>query len=203
MSKYKGIDKETILKIKDVRFPLARKDVEIDLTGLTDNFDIVKNALESHYKKVANDTEMSIICEMAMKYLDEFKAMDDNKTEAYNKGLNDGYELGKKLWVAEIKGGLNTRIVEEIFDCDIYDVYTKYTPQEALAKLEAYEKEQNEIKVGDVVTAYSTKGIVTNCDADFVTVISKDGISDRWAKIVCKKTGKYINIQSALSQIAK
>ncbi len=73
--------------------------------------------------------------------------------EAYNKGLNDAWELAQKLWLPVRHGGINVDIVTKIFECDYFEIPKNFTPQEALAKIEAYEKEQAEIKVGDVVYA--------------------------------------------------
>ena len=68
----------------------------------------------------------------------------------YNKGLEDAWELAKKLY--EMK----SKEFDEAFGNVHYaDVFYYYTPQETLAKLEAYEKEK-ELKVGDVVEEICT-----------------------------------------------
>lgn len=65
--------------------------------------------------------------------------------EAYNKGLEDGrnevWELARKLEFDRSDGGLSIDEVKRVFGCSVYDVFKHYTPQEALAKLDAYEKE--------------------------------------------------------------
>ena len=131
-------------------------------------------------------------------------------TEAYNKGLNDGrnevWELAKKLVL------LDSSIGWEIFGtCRVLEVLENFTPQEAIAKLEAYEKEQ-EIKVGDVVTdkGHTTEILVTELNAVTFGGI-KTTPTDELGQlgtvyslmpiIQYHKTGKHIDIQSVLQQI--
>lgn len=123
-------------------------------------------------------------------------AIKDNAAdeEAYNKGLEDGrnevWELIKKLW--------NLRPVDrdDIFGYSLIgDLVKNFTPQEALAKLEAYEKEQNEIKVGDVIEATDLfgdvfKGIVLDFKdgaENEVFVLDENGCVDVWEIADCKK----------------
>ena len=128
-------------------------------------------------------------------------------TEAYNKGLEDGrnevWELAKKIDFfdekerAKIFGYLTSEYIKE-----------RYTVQEALAKLEAYEKEQNEIKVGDVVRAnnYPNYEFVV-CYIHISEIggyATYGGITEKgtwFANDDVKKTGKHIDIQSVLEQI--
>ena len=71
----------------------------------------------------------------------------DNEADFYQQGLNDAWELAKKFF-ADMKDSELT----EIFGANwSFPKIMELTPQEALAKLEAYKKEQNEIKVGDIV----------------------------------------------------
>ena len=124
-------------------------------------------------------------------------------TEAYNKGLEDAWELAKKI-VVDCKD-MTGKEFQDIFGYYLHEVFVNYTPQEALAKLEAYEKEQAEIKVGDVVQ-------VKNGYEFLVTHISKEkthyfGITttgDTYTSVHISEltnTGKHIDIQSVLQQI--
>lgn len=132
--------------------------------------------------------------------LDKLQKYEEEKisySEAYNKGLNDAWELARKIDLFDGKerikifGYLTSEYIKE-----------HYTVQEALAKLEAYEKEQNEIKVGDVIICYDKEGVVTKVDDNYFNIIYEDGSSDKISQIICKeKTGKHIDIQSLLEQI--
>lgn len=213
--KYKGIDKTKILEVQKVK--LQNTDAYAKFTEEElKNICSIPSAVERLYKGIENqlkvrmnDTEMAIICEMAMMYLDSLKDKEAADKEAYNKGLNDAWELAKKLWLPSNRGGLPYYEVKKIFECDYYTIAENYTPQEAIAKLEAYEKEQNEIKVGDVVEATDLfgdvfKGIVLDFKdgaENEVFVLYENGCVDVWEIADCKKTGKHIHIQTLLDEL--
>ncbi len=122
--------------------------------------------------------------------------------EAYNKGLEDAWELAKKLWLPTSYGGMDSEEVMKIFGCDYYAISKLYTPQEALAKLEAYEKSK-EINVGDVVESINTGriGIITKVEENGKYVMFVDGMSGMLAHDDIKKTNKHIDINSVLEQL--
>jgi hypothetical protein len=124
--------------------------------------------------------------------------------EAYNKGLNDAWELAKKMVAPAYIGGMGNSECIAVFGMNLngYEILSKYTPQEALAKLEAYEKEQAEIKVGDVVEVNGYKFLVTTVANDHINLIDSKGITT-WTTSTCKKTGKHIDIQKILEQIGE
>ena len=77
------------------------------------------------------------------------------------------------------------------------------TPQEAKAKIEAWEAEK-EIKVGDVVNVCGDIGVVTSfgTDGDSIHVIYSDGIVNSYRKDKgIKKTGRHIDIKGSLNQV--
>ena len=119
------------------------------------------------------------------------------RMKALNEGRNEVWELANKIQ------GLDCNIREKIYG--IYKmpvIFEKFTPQEALVKLEAYEKEQNEIKVGDIVYNDDTmeEGVVTHIDNDEVFMLYDDGsCGNTYGNLT--KTGKHIDIQSVLKQI--
>lgn len=126
--------------------------------------------------------------------------------EAYNKGLEDVWKLVNKIH--EMGYGNVIEVFPEInglIGCEIVNIVEKYTPQEALAKLEAYEKEQTEIKVGDVVECINddTKAVVMdNGSQTFLwQVFTENGCIELWKECEFVKTGKHIDIQSVLQQI--
>lgn len=117
----------------------------------------------------------------------------------YEKGLEDAWELARKIFT------FNDNKIKEIFGvAGKRSAFDDLSPQVALAKLEAYEKEQNEIKVGDVVTVCGEKGIVVGylCGLEEYEVwMDGYGRPQRICKNEIKKTGKHIDIQSVLEQI--
>lgn len=127
------------------------------------------------------------------------------RMKALNDGRNEVWELVRRLYntsLNEIKHifGANDFKWDER---EIIEVIIKQnTPQEALAKLEAYEKEQNEIKVGDIVYNDNTmeEGVVTHIDNGEVFMLYDDGsCGNTYGNLT--KTGKHIDIQSVLKQI--
>lgn len=124
-----------------------------------------------------------------------------NTEKTYNEGLEDGrnevWELAKKLVL------LDSSIGWEIFGtCRVLEVLENFTPQEALAKLEAYEKEQAEIKVGDVVEhTDNSKAVVLSIDGKVLRVLTDLHNAENWHINNVIKTGKHIDIQSVLEQI--
>jgi preprotein translocase subunit YajC len=134
--------------------------------------------------------------------LQKYKEEQIPYSEAYNKGLNDVWELAKKLWCPTNYGGMDIEEVIKIFDCDYFAISKLYTPQEALAKLEAYEKSK-EIKAGDVVESINTGriGVITKVEENGKYVIFADGTSGMFAHDDIRKTGRYIDITSVLEQL--
>lgn len=134
--------------------------------------------------------------------IDDMLAEYDLKKESYEKGLNDAWELAKKLADmsfqerADIFGYCRKGIV-------VPDILKDFTPQEALAKIEAYEKSQ-QIQVGDVVVNINqVKLLVTaTLDNGHFEGINEYGSAyifradDSW-----KKTGKTVDISHLLEQI--
>jgi hypothetical protein len=78
----------------------------------------------------------------------KLELIDELKQAEYNRGLADAWELARKIVCAK---GFNMDELDVIFGERTADgVLKKYTVEEALAKIEAYEKEKG-IKVGDEV----------------------------------------------------
>lgn len=119
--------------------------------------------------------------------------------KTYTDGLNDAWELVKHLY-CDITCGELSRIfnLDEInsFDDEMAKILKNYTPQEVFEKL-------TEIKVGDVVYNDDTmeEGIVTYIKDDEIYMLYDDG-SSGLVKGNLTKTGKHIDIQKILKQIA-
>ena len=126
-------------------------------------------------------------------------------TKAYEQGLNDAWELAKKIGVPLAEGGMHCNDVYKIFKVDTcWRVFANFTPQEALAKLKAYE--DSKIEVNDEVKTLdgSHKGVVTLVRqvGDFY-VLWDNGTADTYKSNEVKKTGKHIDIKSILEQIGE
>lgn len=130
----------------------------------------------------------------------------------YNRGLNDAWKLVKKIKLPEKEGGFSMVDLKIMFDTvDIDAILTCFTPQEALAKFEAYEKEQVRVKVGDEVSVVgaAVKGYVLSetkeSNERFVVLITNFGDlhTATYSREHLKKTGKHIDIQSILTHVKR
>ena len=128
--------------------------------------------------------------------------------EAYNKGLNDAWELANKISDIDSTSERARIFNYVVGGITVVDILRDFTPQEALAKLEAYEKEQKKarqkIMVGDIVALEDgIKGVVMDEDGvDNVVIFTENGCIEAWMnKKYITKTSKHIDIQSLLEQI--
>lgn len=128
----------------------------------------------------------------------------------YANGLEDGrnevWELAKKC--VHLEGcGEDNELMYKIFNTVfIKQLFDDNTPQEALAKLKAYEESQK-LKVGDIVKNVVLSevfvGVVSNIEYNEITVMWDDGTSGLIKRNELEKTGKHIDIQSILEQIGE
>lgn len=118
--------------------------------------------------------------------------------ELYNKGLNDAWELAKKIVLPDHLGGYTVDELKDIFGKNTFaSLMNTFTPQEALAKVKAYE-EHNEIKVGDVVRSKgcNVEGIITKISEIKIYRLFKDGSCDSISTKVkedLEKTGRHFD----------
>lgn len=132
---------------------------------------------------------------------DNFGELQD---EAYEAGLRDAWELA-----ITIEHGLIKSELKEIFgmDNELY-IVNEYTPQEAKAKIEAWEKSKEEITVGEVVEVNLSDtnfyGMYLGEDRNFWWLFTNDSVPQRISKrdtVLIEKTGRHIDIQSVLEKI--
>ena len=136
----------------------------------------------------------------SVNWVSEDKIFPMDKT--YADGLKDAWELAKKILFKEY--GYSAQQIYNIFGDGAMQSVKKLSYAEALAKIEAYEKEK-EIKVGDVVRRNENgfNGIVTTIKYGEAFVMYNDGSSTSWSVKGLIKTGKHIDIESLLKQIGE
>ena len=126
--------------------------------------------------------------------------------QARAEGEQVAWELARKIVRQPINGGYKQSEFEEIFGCGyISDIFEKYTYSEAAAKVEAWEKAKEEIKVGDEVEKNDLRDvrfIVTFTNGRLMNGVTQSGLvfanekPKEW-----HKTGRHIDIDSFLKQI--
>lgn len=117
--------------------------------------------------------------------------------KTYEQGLQDAWELLDRL-----EHAVSVKVMDDVFGySEIGDILDNYTPQEALAKLKAYEEAQT-IKVGDLVEYEECPYLITYTYGNVLRGMSKDGIGIVFhTNDDVKKTGKHIDIAGLLEQI--
>lgn len=122
----------------------------------------------------------------------------------YEKGLNDAWELAKKLELNECDGGFSSDTIAKAFGCTVYDTFRLFTPKQAIAKIEAYD-ESKEIKVGDVVfnDREDIKAVIIDSAVAEGTwqVYTEDCCVELWKECEFKKIGRTVDIENLLEQI--
>jgi hypothetical protein len=201
MSKYKVGDK-FIVEVKEV--------LNDELPYDTENLYRIDGFKTLVFDDYGLDKLQQINPQLKIEDIDDMVAEYDLKKASYEKGLNDAWELAKKLILNVSDGGYTTSEIYKIFDTkNECDVLKYFTYQEALAKIEAYE-ESKAIKVGDVVRFKNSKTEL------LITSVARElnGIhiqTDECGKVgevnsgICRKdvekTGKHLDIEHLLEQI--
>lgn len=122
--------------------------------------------------------------------------------KAYNTGLNDAWELARKLY------DMKCTELGKIFGVwdSFYEIIRNCTPQEAIVKLKEYE-DAKIIEIGDVVEndKEELKGLVLDFTDNDTCVLVLDEIRcvGKWNICDLKKTSRKVDIKSLLQQIGE
>lgn len=139
------------------------------------------------------------------------KPSEDSLIAAYERGLNEAWELSKRIYVLSSYGGYTMDELEVIFgDCIMSEIYKKYSAKEALAKEKAYkdsrlkqEEKTEELTRGDVVevrglyTGRIVKGIYCHEDNDEYQILTEECPCAqllRKSNWQIRKLGKHVDI---------
>lgn len=136
--------------------------------------DAAQKRVDEAYKKGVNDGSLDVKIRTEGAYQKGFNdgkeygldEADMREAVSYQKGLSDAWEAAKKIGVLPSCGGIDGRAMMAVFGTvDISEVFNKFCPSEAIAKLKIYEeqKNNNEIKVGDEVESlYDDRTVIEN-----------------------------------------
>lgn len=152
---------------------------------------------------------------------DSEQEYEDIKQACYENGLNDAWELVKRIESVPRDGGLTNKQIGEVFgECwSAASLYRQFSALEALDLYKRWEEKHKaqEIKVGDIVTVYDTQNkdsyqaLVTDIDADRGLWIIEDGgastviepntyIGDDVERIITP-TGRSVDMDKILKQV--
>ena len=124
-------------------------------------------------------------------------------------GQQEAWELARKIALSQSQGGMNDEDYKEIFGTVFSEhVMKNYTYTEAAAKIAEWERQKNEICVGDILLSKTipTKCIVISFEKleNTACILWKDGSSGKRNINELKKDFKkigHIDIASMLEQI--
>lgn len=129
----------------------------------------------------------------------------DPQDDAYQRGLNEAWECARKLFSSMADSDIEKAFPIE-WNNGGFHALINLQPQEAIAKLKAYEKKQSDkIKVGDevrwcrdliVITRLYMDGGFKWCDG-----ISKDGRAFHVLEESVSKTNRHFDIESILEDM--
>lgn len=133
---------------------------------------------------------------------------DDELTRlSYEKGLNDAWELAKKIILPARPhcSNFTGSDLRNIFGVDGYDnVMSRFSASEALAKFQEYEekqKENAELKIGDEIEIRAESSIprmvVTQIDNQYISTVDAKGDT----RCICKNTTTFVRTGRHFPQI--
>lgn len=121
------------------------------------------------------------------------------RREGYQKGLEDAWELARRIKAHPEQGGMS---LDELIECfgNVAEISVLKVPvSEAKAKYDAWKakKEQDEIKVGDVVywnTLYEKMIVIKKVDDRYGLIHLSDGSFDTSDGCYLLKTGEHYDL---------
>lgn len=170
----------------------------------------IDNYVNRPYKVVSNN-DWWWYSEKELELVGSSKTKDKEEvinTKTYEDGLNDAWELVKKIYEMSSTDLSVIFDIEQPFGIPVYvcDVFDKYSIKETMDMLNKYEESKNKIHVGDIVMYEDVKrGAVVSIPrgiTDCGYVIWEDGEATYlYSFSNCKKTGKHIDISEFLKSI--
>lgn len=144
----------------------------------------------------------SAICDVCKN--DEF--LKETAEQARAEGQEEAWELAQKLVLFESDGGFGVDELKEIFETQYWTDAFLLTYSEAITRVAEWERQKEEICVGDVLLSNETgnKCIVTRISNEVVTTLWNDGSCGNKPKDFVrgrfKKIG-HIDVNTWLAQI--
>lgn len=135
-----------------------------------------------------------------------FDLLESERNSEYQRGLNEAWEAARKLFSSMADSDIEKAFPTE-WNNGGFNALISLQPQEAIAKLKAYEDKQkadDKIKVGDVVMIKQFKHpenhlfVVTKVSDESVWGVEGDGSWNYWAINEVIKTDKHFDIQKIL-----
>lgn len=167
--------------------------IEIEETGEHNNYRILGYIW-------ASTDELDKLERLDSDYINEHYG--ELQEEAYQEGLKAAWELATRISSSSEKGGIPIEICRELFDTsNAAKILRENTYQEALEKIEAYEK-LGAFKRGDIVEFVDTDELAMYigkyADGTHAVVFNDCNLPQKVSTDEIRKTDKHIDIQSVL-----
>lgn len=119
------------------------------------------------------------------------------------KGQKEAWELARKIVNPPVAGGFDIKEMDSIFGTRyVAPVIRNHTYEEAIQKIQAWEKEKNAIHVGDIVLDNDEeKAVVLRAGSTYCTLMYADSLIGTYNTADLKKTGKTVDVSAMLNQI--
>jgi len=189
--------RQQIEKCKDLKLDIGEINNHLSTLENLVRKDIMEQVDEAYQKGYdkgyADKTNNDEVCKQIAK---------DIQDEAYQRGLNDAWEAARKIITWPDRSLVNS----DAFDLDPGEnIFTKYSASEAIERLKSYEDDK--IKRGDIVNVKGSckddlLGVVTKVWKDNCYIMWDDGSGGTWSKDSVVKTGKHIDVDKFLEEIA-
>lgn len=135
-------------------------------------------------------------------WLNKLEQLPDAKPDGMT--AEEVWEVARMIVLPGEYGGMSTRDFHGVFGEGVgfREVLRDITPQEAKAKIDAWQAAKEQIQVGDVVSWANHFGVVARIGKEGVSVLESDGIAYNIEDgVKLRKTGRHIDIQSILGHI--
>ena len=175
----------------------------VDTLAVENLEELNSDYINEHFSDLQDDAYNKGYAQCQDDYSDALKHAKDT---AYQRGLNDAWEAARKLFSSMADSDIEKAFPVE-WNNGGFNALINLQPQEAIAKLKAYEEKQkadDEIKVGDeVIYNGTTKCIVVRPEDDerYASLIDGDGTLYSADHRECKKTGRHFDIDKILAEM--
>lgn len=127
--------------------------------------------------------------------LNKLSNMCDDAKEAYQRGLEDAWELARRIRLNVEDGGISVSELCEMFHTNTtYNIFKGYSAQEVIKRIEEHEKQKTQIKKGDEVALRDEDRKAVIMDAAYGTsdwyVFSDNACIERWSECAFYRTGR-------------
>lgn len=208
MSKYKVGDKIVMEITKIFSDNFGTKDCIVKGFTRCD-----ENCLSEHSEPLSTYTEpledkIRRQAKEITRLLEENMRLKPNHENIRAKGQNEAWELAQKIFRGAHNNGYSPKELIQIFGCEISKpCLVDNTYPEAAAKVAEWERQKEEIKVGDIVRIHEGNDdnlciLCVSTDKKYYNAVDEYGaVYNMLTKGMITKTGRHIDIDSFLKQI--